>query len=95
MTLDNRMSTRSPGRLSAGAPGEQLQGVRERRRDRRSASPMLRGLPGKLTIRVRPRMPATPRESIQCRRVRARGGAHRLGDPRRLALDHRAASPPG
>ena len=28
--------------------------------------PMLRGLPGKLTISVRPRVPATPRDSIQC-----------------------------
>ena len=36
-----------------------------RRRSRAAVSRMLFGLPGKLTISVRPRMPATARESIQ------------------------------
>ena len=51
---------------------------------------MLLGLPGKLTIRVRLRIPATARESIQFCVCGARRRAHRLGDPGRLALDHRA-----
>ena len=52
---------------------------------------MLFGLPGKLTISVRPRMPATARDSIQLRGVRPRRRAHRLGDAGSLAVDHGAS----
>ena len=52
------------------------------------ASPMLFGLPGKLMISVRPRMPATARESIQfcvCSRDAARSASAMPGS---LTLDH-------
>lgn len=52
--------------MLAGLAAEQAERVRERRRDRSPASAIAFGLPGKLTIRVWPRIAATLRESIQC-----------------------------
>ena len=45
------------------------------------------GLPGKLTISVASEMPATPRVRMPERRVAGGLGAHRLGQPGRLAVD--------
>ena len=45
------------------------------------------GLPGRLTISVRPRTPATPRLKRGERRVPAALGAHRLGDARHLVVE--------
>ena len=81
-----RPRTSARGARRRAAPARGGAPARAPRRTRRCAF----GLPGKLTISVRPRVPATPRESIQCSVCGAGGGAHRLGDPRRLALDHLA-----
>ena len=47
------------------------------------------GLPGKLMISEPPATPVTARESIDIGVYLQRLGAHRLGQPRHLALDHR------
>ena len=90
-----------PGRSSrsrADASGPQLrdqgQGVGEGGGDRVAGLGDARGLPGKLTIRVEPRMPATARESIQwrCARGRRRASPRRCPAPRARS---RRGSPPG
>ena len=45
------------------------------------------GLPGRLTMRVRPRTPTTPRDRSASGRDRAARGAHRLGEARDLVVD--------
>ncbi len=71
--------------------GEQIEGV-GRHGQKISRPSLRRRRAGRLQIRARPRVPATPREHPEAAVALVARPPDRLDDPGRLALDHRVPS---